>query len=119
MKELETQPVWIAWANTDLTEGRGHLEPLCVCSSEATALRLAKGKDVQGSDARVSQHEAIWHRNHWCAPVVIIKPSQLDLEVDAKREAARAADKRRAEALERARQAGLSEEDIAVLGGGS
>lgn len=116
MTEHETKPVWVVWVNTDLTEGRGYQIPIHVCASEATAYRLAKGKGVMGGDADVLSAEAISHKGHWCAPVQIIKPSQQDLEADARREAARAADRRRGEALERARQAGLSEEDIAVLG---
>jgi len=117
MTEHETKPVWIAWINTDLTEGRGHEVPCCVCSSESTAMRLGKGRNVMGSDARITQHEAIRHQNSWCAPVEIITPSQKDLEADTRREIARAADRLRAEALERARQAGLSEADIKALGG--
>lgn len=117
MKEHETKPVWVVWVNSDLTEGRGQLIPVRVCTSEATAIRLGKGRDVQGADARIQQHEAIWHRNAWCAPVEIISPSPKDLEEDARREIARMADRRRAEALERARQAGLSEDDIAILRG--
>jgi len=117
MTEHETKPVWVVWVNADLTEGRGPLLPRYVCSCESTAVRLGKGKDVQGSDAKVVQQEAIWHRNNWCAPVEIIAPSQKDLEADARLEIARAADRRRAEALERARQVGLSEDDIAALGG--
>lgn len=117
MNEHETKPVWIVWVNSDLTEGRGQMIPVRVCSSESTAIRLGKGRNVQGSDARISQHDAIWHRNAWCAPVEIINPSQEDLDADARRETARAADRRRAQALERARQAGLSEDDIAILGG--
>lgn len=117
MSKLDTKPIWVVWQNTDLTEGRGYLVPIHVCESETTAYRMAKGKGVQGSDAEVSFGEAVKHMGHWCAPVQVIKPTAKDVEGDARKASAREADRRRYEALERARQAGLSEDDIAVLGG--
>lgn len=114
---VETKPVWVVWQNTDLTEGRGYLVPIHVCESETTAYRLAKGKGVQGSDAEVSFGEAVKHMGHWCAPVQVIKPTAKDIDADARKAAAREADRRKHEALERARLAGLSEEDIQALMG--
>jgi len=117
MSEPKTKPIWVVWQNTDLAEGRGYQVPIMVCESESTAHRLAKGKGVQGSDAGVSSFEAINHKGMWCAPVLIHQPTTEDRNTDRKREQARLADQRRHEALQRAREAGLSEEDIAVLGG--
>ncbi|MCY1341529.1 hypothetical protein D9M68_138770 [compost metagenome] len=112
----ETKQVWIVWTNTDLTEGRGGEFPLFVCESETTAYRMSKKQGVQGSDARVTPFEAVLHNNRWCAPVRIHQPTTEDRNTDLKREQARLADQRRHEALQRARDAGLSEEDIAILG---
>ena len=36
----ESKTVFIAWTNTDLTEGRGVQIPLAVCESQTTAKRL-------------------------------------------------------------------------------
>ena len=113
----ETKQVWVVWVNTDLTEGRGHQIPMLVCESETTANRMAIGKDVQGSDGSVREFEAILHGGKWCAPVRIYQPTDDDRKADLKREQERLADQRRSEALQRARDIGLSEEDIQTLGG--
>lgn len=113
----KTKQVWVVWTNTDLTEGRGGEFPLFVCESEATAYRMSKRQGVQGSDARIAPFEAVLHGNHWCAPIRIHKPTTEDRNADLHREQALLADQRRHEALQRAREVGLSEEDIAILGG--
>lgn len=112
----KTKPVWIVWTNTDLTEGRGGEYPLYVCESETTANRMSKKRGVQGSDARVERFDAVLFANRWCAPVQIQQPTIEDREADKRVEQARIADQRLHEALQRAREAGLSEEDIAILG---
>ncbi len=50
--------VWVVWVNTDLTEGRGFQVPKAICCAEATARRLARGANVQGSDGVVSREPA-------------------------------------------------------------
>ena len=112
----DTKKVWIVWTNTDLTEGRGHEFPLFVCESETTAYRMSRKRGVQGSDARVGEFEAVLHNGRWCAPVSIHQPTTEDRNADLKREQARLAGQRRHEALTRARELGLSEEDISILG---
>ena len=112
----DTKRVWIVWTNTDLTEGRGHEFPLFVCESETAAYRMSKKQGVQGGDARVGEFEAVLHNGRWCAPVRIHQPTVEDRNTDLKKEQARIADQKRGEALARARDLGLSEEDIAILG---
>jgi hypothetical protein len=46
----EKRTVWVAYTNTDCTEGRGYDVPIAVCAAEATAVRLARKQYVQGSD---------------------------------------------------------------------
>ena len=38
----DSKKVWIAWGNTDLTEGKGAAYPKHICELEATAIRLGK-----------------------------------------------------------------------------
>lgn len=50
--------VWVAYTNTDCTEGRGYDIPIAVCELEVTARRLARGRHVQGSDGPVRPVDA-------------------------------------------------------------
>ena len=111
----KTKKVFVAYVNDDLTEGKGYNYPLAVCESKHTAMRMGKGKNVQGSNAIIKEHEAIYHNGNWCAPVRIFLPNIEDKEKD-KKEKIRS-DKIRAaeEAMEKARKAGLSEADIKAL----
>jgi len=106
--------VWVAFTNTDCTEGRGYDVPIAVCSIEATANRLAKGRYVQGSDGPVRTMELIEIEGKWYAPsaaISIVEPSTKDSSTQA------LIDKRR-EAIEKAKAAGMTDEDLAALTGG-
>lgn len=109
----DRKTVWVAYTNTDLTEGRGWQVPLAVCELRSTALRLGKGKYVQGCDCPVKPTEMIMVSGKWYVPacaVRIVEPSAAD-------RAAQAADKARIDAIEKARSAGLSDADIAIIAG--
>ena len=102
--------VYVAWTNSDLTEGRGRQKPLFVCESPTTAARLGKGKSVQGCDCEVTKESAIERKCIWHAPVEIIPPTDEDRKIDernAKKEAV----------LRRAKAAGLSDEELDLLRG--
>lgn len=106
---LETKPVWVAYVNSDTTEGRGYNYPLYVCDSYETAVRLGKGRNVVGSDAEVREEMAIKHDGKWYIPGLIMAESDKDKALRIKREA-------KESALEKARQY-LSEEEIEALKG--
>lgn len=114
MSERKTTDVWVAWTNTDRIEGRGRDVPLAVCETEATAIRLGRGQYVQGSNCPVTKEEAVSPigitRHYWLVPGTIEPPSTKDVKQQ------RAIDEREA-AKQRALDAGLSEEDIKLLGG--
>ena len=55
--------VWNVWANSDLTEGRGHVVIIGTFDSEIAAKHFAKGKNVQGTDAEVRIGRAIYDRD--------------------------------------------------------
>lgn len=103
--------VYVAMTNTDLTEGRGWQIPLAVCEAEATAIRLAKKAYVMGTDAPVEAVRLLLHDGKWYAPISIVRihpPTQDDTR------AQKALNEHR-EALEKAKAAGLTDEDIEAL----
>lgn len=105
--------VYVAMTNTDLTEGRGWQIPLAVCEAESTAIRFAKKAYVMGADAPVEAVGLLLHEGKWYAPISIIRihrPTQEDTSAQKALNAHR-------EALEKAKAAGLTEEDIKALGG--
>lgn len=105
-----TKPVFVAWTNTDLTEGRGNSVPLAVCSLESTAIRLGQGKNVQGSDCNITKETAVKVDGKWLAPARIIFPTKEDEQRDLEMN-------ERTEATRKAKAAGLSDEDIKALRG--
>lgn len=105
---LETKTVYVAWSNTDCTEGRGIQYPKAVCNMKATAIRLGKRGSVQGSDCPVTEDIAIKLRTGWLIPGRPVSASAEDIE------AQRNADIHE-EVLNRALKMGLSGEDIEIL----
>lgn len=108
----EKRTVWVAYTNTDCTEGRGRDVPIAVCSTEATAMRLARKQYVQGSDGPVRPMELVMVDGKWYAPIAaisVIGPTSEDIAkqvaIDAKREA-----------MVKARVAGLTDADLLALG---
>lgn len=108
MSSTETKPVWVVWSTKDLNEGRSNLFPLHVCESYGTAVRLAKGAYVQGSDCPIRPGTAYWIDGDWYIPGVIIQPSLDDIRAD--KEA-----KKLKDVLDRCRAAGITTEDIDLL----
>lgn len=104
----ECRAAYVVWVNTDLTEGRGKEVPTAVCFRASTAARLAKGADVMGSNARVSEEVMFLISGRWYAPCNIVEPNAEDRKAETKNVMFSAA-------KERALKAGLSEEDIKLL----
>lgn len=114
----EARKVWVAFTNSDLTEGRGHEYAYAICHSEATAKRLGKGRYVQGLDCPVRQVELIAHQGGHFFPINYLffhhasAEDRLEQEkIDREREKA----KRKSAALQKAREAGLSADEIEAL----
>lgn len=111
---MQTKEIYCVFTNTDLTEGRGSQIPLALCQVEQTAKRLAKGKYIMGSDApyhavKMVEIGGIWHVP--ISAVTINKPSKEDAALQNKLDDFRSA-------LQKAKDAGLSEEDIKLLASG-
>lgn len=104
----DIKEVFVAWTNSDCTEGRGHSIPIIVADTFETADRLGKGRYIQGSDCPVSKEIAVQVDGLWLVPGHIMRPSQKDHERKMKRE-------KKSLVLAKAKAAGLSDEDLAIL----
>ena len=100
--------VYVVRVNSDLTEGKGRQVIKAVCAIRSTAVRLARGADVQGSNGQVTEESAFLVGNTWFVPGSITQPTPQD---------ARAEDvERQIDVIKRkALEAGLSEADIELL----
>ena len=108
----DTKTVWVAYTNTDLTEGRGYDIPIAVCEVEITAHRMARKKYIQGSDGPVRPMELLKIDGKWYAPsaaINVVKPTREDVTEQEAIEAKR-------KALAKAKAAGLSNDDLLALG---
>jgi hypothetical protein len=111
----ETKTVYVAYTNTDCTEGRGFDVPIAVCEIEATAKRIACGRYVQGTDGPVRELKLVKIDGKWYVPssaVNVIPPAKEDVETQRRLDAQRAV-------YEKARTAGLTDEEIQALRGQS
>jgi hypothetical protein len=108
MEIQDSKKVWVAWTNTDRTEGRGYQVPFCVAESYEAAIRLGRKGGVQGCDCNVTEEISVNINNQWLAPAWI----RLEIAED------RIARKSREEkelAITKALHAGLTDSDIAAL----
>ena len=108
MEIQDTKAVWVAWTNTDLTEGRGYRVPLHVAESRETAIRLGRKGSVMGCDCEVTEALAVKVNNRWLVPGRIASETAEDKKARLKRE-------ERDAAIARAKQSGISDEDIETL----
>jgi len=104
--------VWVAWTNTDRNEGRGSEIPLAVCETRTTAERIGKAGGVQGHDCKVTEETAIKVDNRWLVPVIVGIQEATDEDIRKEK-----AEKRLSATLKKAKDAGLSREEIEILKG--
>lgn len=110
--ELEEIEIFVCSTNTDLTEGKGHQFPYAYTMSETVAKRLVHKKGVQGTDAQYEREKVYRRRYRVYAPVRLTEADQKDLEADVKLSNFRIA-------LQKAKDAGLSDDDIKLLARGA
>lgn len=108
MEIQESKKVWVAWTNTDLTEGRGYNIPFCVCDNQITAERLGMKKSVQGCDCHVTEEIAVKIEGKWLAPSKMHRASTEDEKAYEMRT-------KKVNALTKAKAAGLTDEEIKIL----
>ncbi len=102
--------VFVAWTNTDLTEGRGTQYPLCVCDQKSTAIRISRGKYIMGSDCPVTEQWAYQVNGLWYVPGNINPGNAGDIAIEQ-------ASREKENILQRLKEAGFSERDINILTG--
>lgn len=103
--------VWVAYTNTDCTEGRGWDVPIAVCKLHSTAVRLSRGSYVMGSDGPVKAFklkEIDGQKYLSVSAVNIHKPTDEDIAAQKKMD-------KKIEVLQKAKDAGLSDEEIKIL----
>lgn len=111
MSHTESKSVFVAYSNTDLTEGRGRDFPIAVCELKSSALRLSKGRYVQGSDGPVRAATLKIFDGEWYAPLCIVKiesPTKEDI-------AAQSIIDCKAAAIQKAKDLGLTDAEIAQI----
>ena len=102
---------YVVLQNTDLTEGRGQEHPIGWFESEWDAMEFAKGKGVMGSPASVKPFlpgEPGKPVNLPIGPIYIHPFSENGLKFDKQ-------NARHKEAVEKAKAAGLSDDEINAL----
>ena len=104
----ERRDIWVAWTNTDCTEGRGRQIPKAVCESKATAIRLGAKGYVQGGNCPITQEVAVKVNGGWLVPGTII------ISTDNDKEAQKRIDEKLV-AIEKAKAAGLTDADLKLL----
>ena len=108
--------LYTVYVNTDLTEGRGRQYALYHCMHEATATRLAKGRDVQGSNGTVRKTSGyVINGSLYVCGGLIEDPSAGDIIEEKRLARLREEADNKARVLAKAKELGLSEEDIAIL----
>lgn len=116
MTYTSEKTVYMVSVNTDLTEGRGWTYAKHYTAIEATAVRLARGINVQGTNGNVQPVKLYYINGCWYAPMpLIIEPTPGDLNAEHHLQAIRENKRRRQAAIDAAKAAGLSEEHIAAL----
>lgn len=104
--------IYLVVSNSDLTEGRGYPVIIYHCGKESTAIRLAQKKGVMGSPANIRSVDIVNVDGVKMVPLSAIqieRPSQDDLNAQQAKDNFTAA-------LKKAKEAGLSDEDIKALG---
>lgn len=114
-KEKET--AYVVWTNSDLTEGRGNNEVLAITEYESTATRIAKKNYVQGTDCPVEEVEIFKHNGNgrYYGPISFTQPTKEDKEKEIELQKERELKEKQEEILTKAKELGLSEEEILIL----
>ena len=107
---------YAVWTNSDLTEGRGQQYVMAYTELEATAIRIGKGKSVQGTDCDITIETFRYIDGKWYAPGPrIIEASKEDRAVEERLEIQRKKKKEKEAAIAKAKSLGLSDEEIKAL----
>lgn len=112
--DVQTKLLYGVVVNSDLTEGKGQNIVIYLCETVWTAKRMAKGQDVQGTDGSIHCIPAYKFKDmpFWYGPMTgVIPPSKEDRIAAEQHELTI----RRIRATEKAKELGLTEQDIRDL----
>ena len=118
MTDLECTKVYIVMNNTDLTEGRGAEYPFAVAEFESTAQRIAKGAYVQGMNCPIFEENLVIIDGVKYLPVnrvPFVIATSADIEKEKENVEKRKRKILRQIIIQKALDAGLSEEDVGIL----
>lgn len=118
MNDLKCEKVYVVYNNTDLTEGRGGEYVYAIAETEVTAERVAKGKGVQGTDCRIIEFETVLFDDTRYLPIRVIPfhlPTIEDINKQKERDEKLRAKKKFEIVLQKAKDLGLTDEEIAIL----
>lgn len=106
----ETREVFAVIGNHDCTEGRGPTFVKAYCETSATARRLGHKGYVQGGDCPIERRTLYKPegQDSWLGPVKIESPTGADDKVQVVLD-------QQSAAMKKARDAGLSEDEIKLL----
>jgi hypothetical protein len=108
---MSEETLWTVQTNSDLTEGRGRQYIKHFCKLQATAIRLSKRGYVQGADCPVDQVRVLVLDGQRVLPASLINvepPTKEDESVEAQLVA-------RVAALKRAKELGLTDEELSAI----
>lgn len=110
---MDDLTVFVAYTNSDLTEGKGTDIPIAVCKLESTAKRLANKRYVQGSNGPVRKIDLKWIDGHWYGKsndcFLITYPTRED-------EKAQELQDKRTTIIQRIKATGVSDDDLKLIG---
>lgn len=119
---MSSKKFYVAYTNTDCTEGRGSEIVFAISECESTVIRVGKKRYVQGSDCPIQEAELVNIDGKFYVPIHYVPFTQPTIE-DRKNEAALYAERelkaKKDEVLVRAKSLGLSDEEIKLLRGQS
>lgn len=104
----QVSEVYVVWTNTDLTEGRGHEVVKSVCETMATARRVARKGYVQGSDSPISKGFGLKINGTWYYQGRLSRATKEDIAAQSVIDAREAA-------FQKAKDAGLTDDDLAAI----
>lgn len=119
---MKEHTFYFAETNTDCTEGRGFQHSLAISECESTVRRLGSKRYIMGSDCPIHTVKTIEVDGKLYLPLYAVPmsfPTKEDRDQEKLLEAKREAQRKKDEALQRAKDLGLSAEDLKILQGQS
>lgn len=86
LKDVEKVMGWLVTTNTDCNEGRGKQIPLYFTLKESTAIRMGKGKYIQGGDCPVEKDKFLRYEDDLYVRAIVHEGSAEDTKAEKKKE---------------------------------